>query len=177
MLIPIWYADWEYPCGGEDIRVGDAVEWGGHWRCLPASSDEESPRLAVLAGTGIEAVWRWQAMQRNADGVDTLAAWRRLRIGVCLPSEQHANGAGNRYVNGRFVQGRGRLWREHHIVGGPIAAAMGTVREICRHPRMYWCIDERHSQFKGHGPGVATGLTSDKSSGDFRFMVEIDVGL
>lgn len=46
MLSPIWYADWEYQCGGVGV----------YWRCLPASSDEESPRLAVLAGTDIEAV-------------------------------------------------------------------------------------------------------------------------
>ncbi len=54
---------------------------------------------------------------------------------------------------------------------------MGTVRGIYRHPQMYRRIDERHLEFKRYGPGVATGLTSEKSPGDFRFMVEIDVGL
>ncbi len=41
---------------GMPIGSTNAVEWGVYWRCLPASSDEESPRLAVLAGTDIEAV-------------------------------------------------------------------------------------------------------------------------
>ena len=41
---------------GMPIGSTNAVEWGVYWRCLPASSDEGSPRLAVLAGTDIEAV-------------------------------------------------------------------------------------------------------------------------
>ena len=129
----------------------------------------------VMRNPPVSPCWPEPTSRRSDDG--TLAAWGRLRIGVCLPSEQHANGAEGRSLHGHFVQGRGRLWREHHIVGGPIAAAMGTVRGIYRHPQMYRRIDERHLEFKRYGPGVATGLTSEKSPSDFRFMVEIDVGL
>ena len=181
MLIPIWYADWEYECCGSDVVVGDVVEWMLYWRSPepPVFSDDESPHIMAVWETDIEAVWRWRAMRPNANGVNALGQWGNLVVGVCLPTEQRADGHScrervNRDLNGRFVLGRGRLWREHHVAE-PIAATVGTVRQIYRHPQVYRRIDERHSEFERHEPGIAVSSTAEAYPGDMRFMVEINV--
>lgn len=169
MQIPIWYKKWEYYCCGADIRIGDRVAWWVYLRGteIPAPCDE-SLRITVVSETDVEAVWRWVSAGRNADDVAMVANWGALRAGICMPGDQG--------LNDHVVCTRGQFWYERHVAE-PIVETVGTVQAICWHRQVFRRIAERHSVFERYDPGIAIASTEDtpNDSGDFRFMVELEV--
>ena len=150
------------------------MTWMVYWRCqdAPKTAHEKSPDLAVLAGTDIEAVWRWDTMPRNGDGVDMLKAWGTSGSASAYPASKKRLS-----LSIGPLQGNSSKPEDNYGTSTPRrtpSPPVGTMREIYGHRPVYRRIDQRHSEFEGYEPGIAIASTAELSQGDFRFMVDIN---